>query len=88
MPKLVHLGHEGLQGGICRCHGQRQLELLNCQILLSWTATIAILKRQRHLRFLQASLIIIVFNIETYLNYLLFDKLHELMNSNIFVILS
>ena len=33
-------------------------------------------------------MIIIVFNIETYLEYLLFDKLHELMNSNIFIILS
>ena len=36
----------------------------------------------------QASLIIIVFNIETYLKYLLFEKLHKLMDSNIFVILS
>ena len=34
------------------------------------------------------SLIIIVFNIETYLKYLLFDKLYELTDSNIFVILS
>ena len=33
-------------------------------------------------------IIIIVFNIETYLKYLLFDKLHKLMDSNIFVILS
>ena len=33
-------------------------------------------------------IIIIVFNIETYLKYLLFDKLFELMDSNIFVILS
>ena len=33
-------------------------------------------------------IIVIVFNIETYLKYLLLDKLYELMNSNIFVILS
>ena len=33
-------------------------------------------------------IIIIVCNIETYLKYSLFDKLHELMDSNIFVILS
>ena len=33
-------------------------------------------------------IVIIVFNIETYLKYLLFNNLHELMNSNIFVILS
>ena len=36
----------------------------------------------------QESLIIIVFNIETYLKYLLFNKLHELMDSNTFIILS
>ena len=34
------------------------------------------------------SLIIIVFNTMSYLKYLLFNKLHELMDSNIFVILS
>ena len=34
------------------------------------------------------SLIIIVFYIETYLKCLPFNKLHELMDSNIFVILS
>ena len=33
-------------------------------------------------------IIIIVFNIETYLKYILLDKLHKLMDSNIFVILS
>ena len=33
-------------------------------------------------------IIIIAFTIETYLKYLLFDKLHELMDLNIFVILS
>ena len=30
-------------------------------------------------------IIIIIFNIETCLKYLLFDKLYELMNSNIFI---
>ena len=29
MPKIVCLGHEGLQGDKCRCHGQRQLDFLN-----------------------------------------------------------
>ena len=69
-------------------------------MLLSWTLVIAILKilivgvhGQRHLIFFkflkpQDSLIIIVFNIEIYLKYLLFDKLQGLMDLNIFVILS
>ena len=49
MLKIVHLGHGGLQGGKCRCHGQRQLRLLNCQMQLfklSMIAAIAILKIQ------------------------------------------
>ena len=34
------------------------------------------------------SIVIIVFNIESILKYLLFNKLHKLMDSNIFVTLS
>ena len=36
---------------------------------------------------IMSNFIIIVFNIETYLEYLLFDELYELMDLNIFIIL-
>ena len=48
----------------------------NCNLIIS------------HRSLSQESLIITVFNIETYLKDLLFNKLHELMDSNIFIILS
>ena len=51
----------------------------NCQLTLSMTATFDVFKIPDYVK-----IIIIVFNIETYLKYLLFDKLHELMDSNIY----
>ena len=78
------------------------MELLNCQMPLSMTAVIGLVIILivvihdngnytliiPHTSPPQESLIIIVFNIETYLKYLLFNKLRELMDYNIFVILS
>ena len=49
----------------------------------NWIAAFDVFKIPDHVK-----IIIIIFNIETYLKYLLFDKLHELIYSNIFVILS
>ena len=66
----------------CRCHGQRQLHFHNCQLSLSVTAAFDGFKFSNYV-----NIIIIVFNIEIYIKYLLFDKLHELMDLNIFVIL-
>ena len=43
MPKVVRLEHGGIQGGKCRCPGQRQLELLNFQMSLSMTVAIGII---------------------------------------------
>ena len=37
MPKIVRLGHVGLQTGKCHCHRHRQLEFY--QMTLSWTTT-------------------------------------------------
>ena len=83
MLKVVHLDYAGLQHGKCCCHGQWQLHFYNSQLSLSMIATFDVFKIPHYVK-----IIIIVFNIETYLKYLLFDKLHELMDSNIFVILS